>query len=591
MNYSCKSNELMLKYKMCNYVMNSDVETQVLKMKSFLKILTIAIVICVIFCGCKSKNVESDITSVSMHTDAGSKDISISETESSTVSSENSSVYSSVNEAEFSKTDAQLDPQNAITKPQDGAEIKVDRLQSKTGKANGVDVSKWQGEVDWKRVKNAGVNFAIIRIGYRAENGKIYKDTYADYNIQQADKAGLLIGVYFFSTAISKQEALEEAKWTAEQIKSYSISYPVVYDCEGFLKSNSRMYNISKESRTENAVQFLSHITSLGYDGMFYAAKNELENNWNTAQLESKFKIWVAHYPQQTYPQVTNPDYSGKYDMWQYTNKGQIAGISGDTDLVVSYFTKEKASPKSQQTVTEAKKPEPVDTTYKEVNEQVTAKDEVNLRDAATTNSNIIGKLKNGEILTRIATGSNGWSKLKFNGTVVYAVSSYLTTDTSYKPPTGENTQTDDGFKAVNDKVTAKNETNLRTKPTTGEGSEIVGKLKNGEFLNRIGKSDKGWSKLIYNGQTVYAVTDYLTDGSTTEQPREMIFTSVNEQVTAKDEVNLRTKPTTGEGSEIAGKLKNGEFLTRTGTSAQGWSRLEYNGQTVYAVSSYLTLK
>ena len=529
-------------------------------MKSIFKVITILIAICMVLCGCKAQRTESDITSVSTQAEIKNDVSSKEDTVTSTVSSSIETIVTS--------------------------EIENTKTEPKTVKTKGVDVSKWQGEIDWKKLKNAGIDFAIIRIGNRAENGEIYKDTYADYNIQQADKAGILVGVYFYSTAISKQEALEEAKWTAEQIKSYPISYPVVYDCEGFLNTDSRMYSLSKESRTENAIEFLSYITSLGYDGMFYAAKNELADNWNTTEIESKFKIWVAHYPQETYPQITNPDYSGRYDMWQYTNKGEIAGISGGADLVVSYFTKEKANPKSQETVTEAVKPKPVDSTYTDVNEQVTAKDEVNLRDDATTDSKVVGKLKNGEILTRIATGNNGWSKLEFNGTVVYAISSYLTTDTTYKPPLP-----DDGFNPVNDRVTAKNETNLRTLPTTDAESEIVGKLKNGEFLDRVGKNDKGWSKLIYNGQTVYAVTDYLTDGSTTEQPREMIFTDVNEQVTAKDEVNLRTKPTTGDGSEIAGKLKNGEFLTRTGTSAQGWSRLEYNGQTVYAVTSYLTLE
>ena len=116
--------------------------------------------------------------------------------------------------------------------------------------------------------------------------------------------------------------------------------------------------------------------------------------------------------------------------------------------------------------------------------------------------------------------------------------------------------------------------------------------LKNGTVLQRTATSNKGWSRLIYDGQTVYAITSYLTtdlsykppvdDGIKTE------FQAVNEQVTAKSETNLRTLPSVTD-SEVVYTLKNGEYLTRTGISANGWSRLEYNGQNVYAVSSYLT--
>ncbi len=216
-------------------------------------------------------------------------------------------------------------------------------------KAHGIDVSKWQGKINWEKVKNDGIDFAMIRIGYRGENGKLYKDEYADYNIQQALKQGLLIGIYFFSTATNANEAEQEATFCAENIKYYPISYPVVYNCEGYDKQSSRMFNLSSTARTENAIAFLNKIKTYGYDPMMYSSVKEYLLYWNTSLLEKDFKIWVARYSTPTYPEVETPSYSGKYDMWQYTNQGTVDGIKGNTDMIVSYFLPKIAIPKSNE--------------------------------------------------------------------------------------------------------------------------------------------------------------------------------------------------------------------------------------------------
>ena len=107
----------------------------------------------------------------------------------------------------------------------------------------GIDVSKWQGIIDWKEVKDAGVEFAIIRIGYRTQvDGKIIEDPYARYNLQQAQKYGIKLGAYFFSTAVNEKEAKEEAKWVVDFLAPYKITYPVVYNCEGFTDPENRQY-------------------------------------------------------------------------------------------------------------------------------------------------------------------------------------------------------------------------------------------------------------------------------------------------------------------------------------------------------------
>lgn len=489
------------------------------------------------------------------------------------------------------------DPENNDYKTESGAEVNADELETKEGKANGIDVSKWQGLIDWKAVKSDGIDFAIIRIGFRGENGEIYKDDCADYNIQQAHKAGVLVGVYFFSTAMTTAEAKEEAEWTVSAIEGYPISYPVVYDCEGFLNSESRVYGISNKQRTDNAVAFLEYVESKGYEGMFYAAKSELENSlyWDTERIEQDYMVWVARYPERPYPNTVTPDYSGKYGMWQYTDKGAVKGIKGNADMNVSYFTREKAEPKnSAARPDEAEAPDADAALYTAASDEVTAKIETNLRDAATTKSNIVAVLKNGEFVKRIGIGSNGWSKLSYNGKTVYAITSYLTTDKNYKPPV---TVPSDGFTASSGQVTAKIETNLRAQPNTD--SEIVATIKNGEFVTRTGINPNGWTRVSYNGRTAYAKTSLLTtevnsSSSSSEEPSRIEetddFTAASGEMTAKDTTNLRTAPTTN-GSQIVYTLKRGEFVTRTGTSVKGWTRLTYNGQTVYAVSSFLLTK
>ncbi|MBE6562322.1 MAG: hypothetical protein E7660_01150 [Ruminococcaceae bacterium] len=503
---------------------------------------------------------------------------------------------------EFEFGDAAVDPENLDEEGEAGAALDATSLPSKSKRVNAVDVSKWQGKIDWKKVKASGIDVAFIRIGYRGENGKLYKDDNADYNIQEADKAGVLVGVYFFSTAINKAEALEEANFTLDAIKGYSISYPVVYDCEGYKNSSSRMSALSPEARTDNAEAFLDTLKKAGYDVMFYGSKNDIETNsyWQMSRIAGKYKVWVAQYTTPSYPEKDAPDYTG-HDAWQYTNKGTVSGIDGYVDMAVCYFENVKSSPKDKSYVpTKAEAPlTDEEKIYSHANDKVTAKSLTNLRTKATTKSDVVAALKNGEVVERIGIGSNGWSKLSYYGQTVYAITSYLTTDLdgSGKEQVPEKDIVHDNlFEPKHDKVTAKNEVNLRSLPTTD--SVVVGTLKKGVYLERTATSNKGWSRLIYNGEAVYAITSYLTttvggDSSDTEKeettkPVSDGFKAVSEKVTAKQATNLRTAPSTV-NSEVVYTLKNGEFIERIGVHTNGWSKLIYKGQTVYAITSYLT--
>ena len=507
--------------------------------------------------------------------------------------------------ADVAEMDDDEDPQEAESMSEDGAGAQSDissvlKGANETGSISyGIDVAKWQGTIDWKQVADSGVEFAIIRVGYRTQKtGMIMEDPLAKYNMQQAKEAGLKLGAYFFSTAITEEEAKEEAAWVASFIAQYPITYPVVYNCEGFQSSESRQYQLDKSVRSDCAIAFLDYIQNKGYTPMFYAAKNEMEGNamWDTDLLSSKYKIWVSQYPASPYPDTPSSSYSGTHDMWQYTSQGTIPGIGKGVDMNVAYFSYSQSAEAVDDSPYEAVEADPEALlNMTEVNEQVTAKIETNLRSVPGTanEDTIVGKLKNGETATRTGVSPSGWSRLEYNGQKVYAVSNYLTTDLGYQPPAAASeSQPASIYQPVNETVTAKNVTNLRSVASSADDGTIVAVLHNGETVTRTGVGTNGWSQIDYNGQTLYAISTYLTTDIAYVQtaPDTSVYTDVNEQVTPKIECNLRTEPSTANEGTVVATIKNGEVVTRTGINSNtGWSRLDYNGQTVYAVSSYLT--
>lgn len=470
----------------------------------------------------------------------------------------------------------------------------------------GIDVAKYQGTIEWTAVSATDIDFAMVRLGYRgAVDGEISEDSNARYNLQEASKAGIALGAYFFSTAVSEEEAEEEARWAAELIDGYPITYPVVYDCEGFDDPGSRQYGMTRGQRTDVALAFLRTIEDLGYEGMFYASKNELETKWDTDQIEENYKIWVAQYPAEPYPATPKSSYAGTHHMWQYTTEGIIEGIGQNVDLNVAYFGYDGIEKPKDKNAPDAVGPD-VEALmdFEAVEEEVTAKEETRLRDRPSQDedSTVMDTLCNGEIALRIAISDSGWSKVLFEGNTYYAVSSYLTTDLNYDPVSAQKAEDPDGIKTefteVNEDVTAKNEVNLRALPSVEHTDAVIlAKLKHGDVAKRIGISDNGWSMLQYNGMTCYAVSSYLELAGETVQVTpdddgiQTEFETVNERVTAKEEVNLRTLPSTEHPDvQVIVKIKNGDIVTRTGINKDlGWSRVEYNGQTLYCVSSYLT--
>lgn len=409
------------------------------------------------------------------------------------------------------------DPQLMSEPDVQGEEVLISTVKEIAGETDeqtyGIDVSEFQGNINWPETALAGFDYVMVRCGYRtASSGVIKEDACARYNLQEAHANGMQLGAYFFSTATTEEEAREEAQWMCDFLAGYPITYPVAYNCEGFQNNSSRQYGMTVEDRSHLAEVFLDEMEANGYTGMFYAARNELVDDtlWTTSELEMQYRIWVAQYPAQTTP---TPDYNGKYAMWQYTNQGVVPGIEGHVDLDIAYFGYSESAKAQQEGAAEKVEANlEVGVTFEEVNEQVTSKDVTNLRSTMDqgSDSNIVAKLKNGETATRTGKGNNGWSRVEYNGQKLYAVSSYLTTDLSYTTPVSE---PDDGFNQtftkVSENVTAKSVTNLRTRPSM-EDSEVVVQLHNGEVIARTGVSDMGWSRVEYNGQTLYCIGSYL---------------------------------------------------------------------------------
>lgn len=425
------------------------------------------------------------------------------------------------------------DPQAENMSTEQGTEVDVTGLLSSGAVAEtedmtlGIDVARYQGTIDWEQVAAAGIEFVMVRVGYRTDSTReICADTNARYNMQEAQKNGIKVGAYFFSTAVSTQEAVEEADWVADYISQYQITYPVVYDCEGFDRPESAQYALTKTERTDIAIAFLEQIYSRGYTPMFYASMGELagEAKWETSRIEKSYKIWVSQYPAEPYPQTAKSSYGGSHAMWQYTNRGTVAGIDKPVDVNIAYFGYEgTADAISDEPPEEAQADVEALMNFVEVNEEVTAKDATNLRNIPSqgSDSTVVYTLHNGETLVRTGLSDSGWSRLDYNGQTVYAVSSYLTTDLSYQAPEPKEEQegagSGDGLKTRfadrNEQVTAKIEVNLRTLPSvTNPDAAVAAVLHNGEYVTRTGiNEDYGWSRVDYNGQTLYCISSYLT--------------------------------------------------------------------------------
>lgn len=211
----------------------------------------------------------------------------------------------------------------------------------------GIDVSYHQGKIDWTKVRNAGIEFAIIRIGYSTlANGTPTLDTAYSYNIQAAKAAGVKVGVYYYSQAINTDEAKKEVDFIIKNLNGIKLDLPVVYDAEcGTINGKPGHLgaaNLSKAEWTKVAVAFCDGIKAHGYEPMFYGSISKVISAIDYKTIDSKYQMWIARYRRigDTTPNqliTANYPYSGQYEFWQYSDHGRVDGISTYVDLDIMY--------------------------------------------------------------------------------------------------------------------------------------------------------------------------------------------------------------------------------------------------------------
>ena len=195
----------------------------------------------------------------------------------------------------------------------------------------GTDISKYQDYVDFVKLKKAGIDFVMLRVGARGYgSGQIVMDEYFTDNIKRATDAGLDVGVYFFSQAITVEEAVEEANLVLESIKDYKITYPVAFDMEYIENDTARIDNLTKTDKTTIALAFLDTIKNAGYKTIIYGDKEWLIKHIDMSKLTA-YDVWLAQ-------EEDVPDYPYQFTMWQYTTKASIDGIAGYANLDISFI-------------------------------------------------------------------------------------------------------------------------------------------------------------------------------------------------------------------------------------------------------------
>ncbi len=328
----------------------------------------------------------------------------------------------------------------------------------------GIDVSRYQGNIDWEKVAASGVTFAIIQCGYRGwETGKMVEDNMARKNIEGALAAGVEVGLYFFSQAITEKEAAEEAKFCVSIAQKYNITYPIFMDLEEVYANYGtrpkwRAHNLPHDKMNAIGRAFMDCVKYYGYTPGLYGNKNAFTVEWDMDKFTDCF-IWVAHYG------VSKTTYTGHYDMWQYTDSGKVDGIGPVVDLNIQYCVK-----------------------YEEVDSNVTA------TPTATTTPE---------------TGPD----------VTPAVTPEDTPTPSITPAAEtEFAETDDVVVVM----IANGYLNLRSAPDSSVADNVQFTAQNGEKIHRTGISAE-WSRLDYNDQVVYAKNDYLISESDPTDPLEGI--------------------------------------------------------------------
>ncbi|MDO4517916.1 MAG: glycoside hydrolase family 25 protein [Bacillota bacterium] len=331
-----------------------------------------------------------------------------------------------------------------------------------------VDISYWQKKVtdsNWQKIKKAGVTHVILRVGYSAlSSGKHNSDSVFAYNIEGAYRAGMKIGIYYYSTAVNSDEAKSEAEYTIGLLKKYKhmITLPVAYDYETGGRLTSK---VMKKYGTDSCIAFCDRIAKAGYKPMVYANYSTLKNYIDYQTLQKKYPIWLAHYT----TKGVATDYPGEYAMWQYSSSGSVNGLPGRIDI--NYFFEKGNGNTETSNSSETAESKPLKLSYYGV-----TKCKLNYRTGPGTDYKKVGTYSK-KAVVKVAKKSNGWALLT-NG--YYVKADKLTKYSSYK-------------------VVVKSKLNYRTGP--GTNYKKKGTYKKGKELTALYKSGS-WTRLA-NGYYV----------------------------------------------------------------------------------------
>lgn len=200
----------------------------------------------------------------------------------------------------------------------------------------GIDVSVYQGDIDWARVKDAGVEYAFVRLGSRGYgDGKLRADEKAMDNLRSAKAAGISVGAYVFSQAISVEEALEEAEFALEKLEGMALDLPLVFDWE-YISETARTAKVTRRLLTDCTAAFCRAVEEAGYEAMVYFNQTQARDLLYLEELTA-YKFWLAMYD-------TAGTFPCKVDFWQYTSTGKIPGIQGDVDINLMFLYKKQIS-------------------------------------------------------------------------------------------------------------------------------------------------------------------------------------------------------------------------------------------------------
>ena len=285
-----------------------------------------------------------------------------------------------------------------------------------------IDVSYHQGTIDWKKVKNAGIDYVILRAGYRASaSGTLNKDKMFETYIKDAQKAGLKVGAYIYSQAISVEEAEAEANFILNRIKNYTIDLPVVFDYEYYGAQEGRLYNahLSKSEKTKCAEAFCKKVSAAGYQAMVYANASFCESELDTAALHKKYQIWMARYNSYSYKESRDKGvrYGGQIDFWQCSESAKVDGIDS-TSVDFNWWYKSKNAQAGSGVI--------YDSAMGAWVYQVNGKIDTDYTGVAY-NSNGWWYVKNGKVdftYTGLASNANGWWYIR-NGQVDFTYTGF----------------------------------------------------------------------------------------------------------------------------------------------------------------------